>query len=79
MIQLPGEWFTGDGVGELQAHLPGIDSTKIIAAIGSTNERIFRIWHVEESRTSWNDEQFALRFAAWVARLGGSADATALA
>src|SRR5690242_17588401 len=49
MIELPGEWFTGDDVGELQAHLPGINSAKIITAIGSTNERIFRVWHVEES------------------------------
>jgi predicted metal-dependent HD superfamily phosphohydrolase len=63
-------------VGELQAHLPGIDSAKIITAVGSTDERIFRIWHREDSRTAWNDDKFATRFAALVARLGGSANTT---
>ena len=73
MIELPGTWFTGDAVGELQATCLG-PTGKIIAAMGSTNERIFRVWHVEDSRTAWNDDQFAIRFAALVARLGGSAN-----
>ena len=76
VIELPGAWFTGDAVGELHAHLRGIDALKIMAAMGSTRERIFRVWHVEDSRTPWNDDQFALRFAALVARLGGSGNAT---
>jgi predicted metal-dependent HD superfamily phosphohydrolase len=77
MVALPGACVTGDAIRELHARLPGLDSAKIVEAMGSTSERIFRVWHAEESRTAWHADRFAIRFAALVARLGGSADASA--
>jgi predicted metal-dependent HD superfamily phosphohydrolase len=55
----------------MQEHLPGIDDRKIVSAMGSTTDRIWRIWHFEESNSQWDDERFAARFTALIGRLGG--------
>jgi predicted metal-dependent HD superfamily phosphohydrolase len=39
--------------------------------MGSTDNRIFRVWHVEESKSRWDDAVFGARFATLVGRLGG--------
>src|SRR5262249_6559950 len=53
--------------------LPGLDSLKIVSAMGSTDHRMFRVWHVEESSWRWDDTAFAARFATLVGRRGGDA------
>lgn len=71
LFELPGACFDGASVGALQAALPDLDSAKIIDAMGSTRERVFRLWHVEEARVRWSDARFAARFVALTERLGG--------
>jgi predicted metal-dependent HD superfamily phosphohydrolase len=72
-LELPGSLVDGEALRTMQEKLVGIDSHKIILAMGSTRERIFRIWHAEESRHRWDDATSRARFAALVERLGGAA------
>lgn len=68
-------WFevpAGD-LDVLYAHLPGLDSEKLIRASMSTRPRVFRVWHRDEPR--FTREQLAARFAALVETLGGVPDA----
>lgn len=59
--------------GELSARLPGLDFEKVIRAMSSTDERVFRVWHREESRYAPDRAALAARFAGLVTRLGGVA------
>jgi predicted metal-dependent HD superfamily phosphohydrolase len=77
LIELPGSLVEGAALTAMQQALPGLDSAKVITAMGSTSERTFRLWHVEASRWRWNAEAFAARFEALVARLGGQASTAA--
>lgn len=73
LVELPGPLVDGAALTAMQEALPGLDSGKLLAAMCSTSDRIFRLWHVEASRWRWSAEAFAARFAALVGRLGGEA------
>lgn len=60
------------GLDELYRQLPGLDSEKIIRAAGSTDDRLFRVWHRDESPGRPGRDQLAARFQAVVERLGGA-------
>jgi len=72
-VELPGSVVDGAALDVLQRRLAGMDSLKVIAAMGRAEERVFRVWHVEESSGRWDDARFGARFAGLVTRLGGSA------
>jgi predicted metal-dependent HD superfamily phosphohydrolase len=71
LVEIPGGVVDAAAVAAMQRQLPGIDSLKIVSAMGTTDNRVFRLWHVDESRSQWNDAVFGSRFAALVGRLGG--------
>ena len=75
VLELPGELVGDDMFIALRAHLPGIDWRKITRATGSTDERIFSVWH--PGAQAPDDAALRARFAALVARLGGRASGTA--
>ena len=70
-LEIPGEAMTGARLSVLQAQLPGIDNGKIIRAMGSVEERMFRVWHEDAERAGWNEARGRARFGALVHRLGG--------
>jgi predicted metal-dependent HD superfamily phosphohydrolase len=72
-IELPGEALSGNHLAVLQAQLPGLDNKKIVLAMGSTEERMFRVWHKDAERAGWNDARCRTRFGLLVERLGGDA------
>ncbi|TMQ23920.1 MAG: hypothetical protein E6J90_09430 [Deltaproteobacteria bacterium] len=72
-LELPGSLVTSTMLGVMQRSLPGIDSRKIIVAMGSTEERIFRVWHAAAASSPRDDAALGTRFAALVGRLGGLA------
>ncbi len=74
-FELPGSCVDGPTLGQLYSHLPGLDSTKIIRAMTSTRERIFRVWHREDSRFRPDRDALAARFRALVRTLGGDPEA----
>jgi predicted metal-dependent HD superfamily phosphohydrolase len=74
-IELPGQVLSGTHLAVLQAQLPGIDNGKIILAMGSTEERMFRVWHQDAERVGWNDARHRTRFTLLVERLGGDGKA----
>jgi predicted metal-dependent HD superfamily phosphohydrolase len=71
-FEIPGQCIDGPAFDALCAHLPGADHEKIVRAMGSAEERIFRIWHREESRFCPGREDLAARFSALVGKLGGA-------
>jgi predicted metal-dependent HD superfamily phosphohydrolase len=73
VVELPGAVVDEAAVATMQRHLPGLDSLKIVLAMGSTDHRVFRLWHVDESRSQWDDVVLGKRFARLVGRLGGDA------
>jgi hypothetical protein len=74
-FEIPGQCVDGSAFDELCARLPGVDHEKIVRAMGSANERIFRIWHREDSRFRPGRDELAARFRALVGRLGGAPEA----
>lgn len=70
-VEVPGAQIDGDALAGLQARLPGLDSEKIIRAMGSTDERTFRLWHRDESGWRPDDGALTARFAGLIGRLGG--------
>jgi predicted metal-dependent HD superfamily phosphohydrolase len=68
VIELPAG-AVGD-IGPLARHLPGFDSLKVIAAMGSCHERIFRLWHRDQSRDRPGMHALGARFGGLVERLG---------
>ena len=73
VVELPGALVDEAALAVMQRRLPGLDSLKLVSAMGSTDERVFRLWHVSESRSRWDDATFGARFATLVGRLGGDA------
>ncbi len=69
MVELPGSLVNGEAVGAMQEALPSLDNLKLIFAMGSTSEAIFRVWRAEQP--AWSEPAYAARFAALVERLGG--------
>jgi predicted metal-dependent HD superfamily phosphohydrolase len=76
VVEIPGACVDGSAFDELRAHLPGLDSAKVIRAMTSTQERIFRVWHHVESRFWPSREDLAVRFRALVGKVGGDPDAS---
>jgi predicted metal-dependent HD superfamily phosphohydrolase len=70
-FELPGSMVDSSTFDELTRRLPGLDFGKFIHATGSTRDRIFRVWHHEESRFAPKRDELAARFGALVARVGG--------
>jgi predicted metal-dependent HD superfamily phosphohydrolase len=68
VIELP-SGAMGD-IEPLARHLPGFDSLKVIAAMGSCHERIFRVWHRDQSPTRPDEMALGVRFGRLVERLG---------
>lgn len=69
VLELPGYLVTSDLLSAFQKKLRGFDNVKLVAAMGSTNERWFRVWHVDERVP--DAATMEARFAALVERLGG--------
>ncbi|HTV20391.1 MAG TPA: hypothetical protein VMG12_17025 [Polyangiaceae bacterium] len=70
-LELPSALLHGDALGALFERLPGADLGKVVAAMGCVEERVFRIWHAEESAWPWDGARLGTRFAALIERLGG--------
>lgn len=73
VVELPSTVVDEAAVATMQRQLPGLDSLKIVSAMGSTDDRVFRLWHADEWRARWDDVVFGARFASLVGRLGGDA------
>lgn len=58
----------------IHRHLPGFDFEKVARAMGSTRERMFRVWHHMDSLYCPSREQLERRFCELVGRLGGNAE-----
>ena len=71
MVELPSALVNGEAVGAMQEALPNLDNMKVIFAMGSTSECIFRVWQADQA--AWNESTYAARFAALTERLGGQA------
>jgi predicted metal-dependent HD superfamily phosphohydrolase len=54
----------------LMRNLPGLDAKKITVAMGSCRERVFRVWHCEESRDRLDEAALEERFSRVLLRLG---------
>jgi predicted metal-dependent HD superfamily phosphohydrolase len=70
-LEVPGGQVGKPELDELHLHFPGLDSLKIVRAMGSTEERIFRVWHREDSRYCPSRDELARRFRGLIGRLGG--------
>lgn len=70
--EVPGAAVGGEQMAVMQRRLPGLDSGKIIQAMGSTDARVFRVWH---PNAAWDAAGFRSRFEKLVARQGGDAGA----
>lgn len=75
LLEIPGAWMTGADLAVVQAQLKGIDNGKIIRAMTSTHERVFRVWHENAELAGWNDARDRARFVALIQRLGGDPEA----
>ncbi|MBI3072563.1 MAG: hypothetical protein HYY84_10655 [Deltaproteobacteria bacterium] len=73
--EVSGEFVSGDTLEILQRCLPGLNSAKIVEAMGSTVQRVWRIWHHERSVARPTDEIMRARFARLIGALGGNAGA----
>lgn len=71
LLELPGALLTGRYLEVLQAQLDALDNEKVIRAMGSTEPRLFRIWHREAARYGWNEARGRARFRKRVQRSGG--------
>jgi len=71
LIELPGSAITGENLGAMQASLPGFDDERVIRAMGSTKQRVFRVWHPDSSKLIWAAQERRARFEGLVRRLGG--------
>ena len=73
-LELPGAAVGDDFLDELGA-LPGVAWEKVVTAMGSTEPRVFRVWHREDASFCPGARELAARFAALVGRLGGDGGA----
>jgi predicted metal-dependent HD superfamily phosphohydrolase len=72
LVELPGSMFHGGGLEGMQTHLRGFDSLKVVRAMGSCEERVFRVWHHEESRDRPEEPALRARFVELLSRLGAA-------
>src|SRR5215467_2224493 len=75
VIEIPNSAMNEKHIAVLQAQLPSFDDEKLILAMGSTKNRMFRVWYEGAAQRGWEDARFRSRFAALVERLGGDARA----
>jgi predicted metal-dependent HD superfamily phosphohydrolase len=71
VFELPSSAVDSAWLTEMKERLAGFDFGKMIAAMGSTSEQVFRLWHKDESPFRWSAHALAERFSAIAARLGG--------
>ncbi len=71
LIEIPGQAMTGARLQVVQAHLEGMDHGKVIRAMACAEDRVFRVWHENATRTRWDEARSRARFGALVRRLGG--------
>lgn len=76
-VELPGSAIGESFFDALRAHLPGVAWEKVVTAMGSTEPRVFRLWHREDAHYCPGDRELAERFAGLVGRLGGDRAAAA--
>jgi len=74
VMELPAAQLDGEALERVLAELPGIDLREVVTAMGSVEERVFRVWHAEESAWQWDTAPLRARFIALVERLGGHGD-----
>lgn len=72
LVELSGSRFGGLELDVLAKRLEGFDVRKVISAMGSCDERIFRVWHRDESRGRPDEASLRTRFAQLVRRLGAT-------
>ena len=73
VFEVPGSQIRGEELEVLQQQLPGLDNEKLVRAMGSVDERMFRLWHPNVAEHSWEPRTHGARFAHLVVRLGGDA------
>lgn len=66
--EVPG-WIVTD-LEALSKHLPGLDFGRVIRAMGSCDERVFRVWHHEQSHFLSDEDALRSRFVQLTQRLG---------
>jgi predicted metal-dependent HD superfamily phosphohydrolase len=71
-IEVPGSLIDGAVFEKIAEHLPGFAYGKVTAAATRVHERQWRVWHREDSRYAPSKAELAARFAALIARLGGT-------
>jgi predicted metal-dependent HD superfamily phosphohydrolase len=76
-LELPGSAIDDRFFAALRAHLPGLAWEKVVTAMGSTEPRVFRVWHREDAQFCPGERELAERFVALVCRLGGDRAAVA--
>jgi predicted metal-dependent HD superfamily phosphohydrolase len=76
-IEIPGSAIDDGFFAALRTHLPGLAWGKVVTAMGSTEPRVFRVWHREDAQFCPGESELAERFVALVGRLGGDRAAVA--
>lgn len=72
-LQVPGGLIDDVAFDVLRERCPGLDWSKVVQAMGCSEERIFRVWHHEDSRRVPSRDDLAARYVSLVERLGGTA------
>jgi predicted metal-dependent HD superfamily phosphohydrolase len=76
IVEVPGSRVHGAELDELSARLPGrLDYGQLMLSLGSTTDRIFRVWNREQPRGRMDEAALAARFGALIDRLGGGSAA----
>lgn len=78
-LEVPAVWVDSDALAVLHRRLPGLDAAKTLRAMCSTRERIFRIWHRDESQYVPSRDELRNRYRDLIVRLGGDAAGAAAA
>ncbi len=78
VVEIPGSRVDGPAFDELRGRLPALDHDKVIRAMGSTRERVFRVWDREASPARPSHATLLDRFRAVVETLGGRAAPSAV-
>lgn len=76
LIELPGSAIGSEELRVMQTILGGFNDERVIMAMGSTDSRVFRVWHGNAAKLAWNESERRTRFEALVQRLGGATSKT---
>jgi predicted metal-dependent HD superfamily phosphohydrolase len=72
LVEFPAALMNDEHMRVLGQNLPGLNYGKMIYAMGTARERMFRVWH--HGNTPWRDDLYRDRFVRLVERLGGQAE-----